>query len=68
MSTKANIIETATSLYLMHGLKKANFIAFHNLQTAPEPTESDFWLHVINAITSLGILGTAEVDYTQHIN
>ncbi|NVJ90267.1 MAG: hypothetical protein HWE34_01340 [Methylocystaceae bacterium] len=64
----ATVIETATDLYLKHGLKKANIIAFHNLQTAPEPTESDFWLHVINAITSLDIFGTAEVDYTQHIN
>lgn len=57
--------ETSESLYKKHGLQKANFIAFHNLQLAKESADFDFWLYVINNITALDVLGESEADYTQ---
>ncbi len=61
------IKETAKQLYQKHGLHKANFLAFHNMQQAEEDSEFSFWLHVINTITALDVLGEAEVDYTQQM-
>lgn len=57
--------DTASSLYQKHGLQKASFLAFHNLQESSEDEDFSFWLHVINTITAMDVLGESEADYTQ---
>lgn len=56
---------TASDLYTKHGLQKANFVAFHNMQQATENDDFSFWLNVINTIAAMDVLGQDHVDYTQ---
>jgi hypothetical protein len=66
-SQQSKVKETAEQLYRKHGLHKANFFAFHNMQLAENDDDFSFWLNVINSITALDVLGEAEVDYTQQM-
>jgi len=61
----SDVKTTAHHLYQKHGLQQATFLAFHNMQQASKGVDSDYWLHVLNHITVLDVLGETEVDYTQ---
>ncbi len=66
--TMSDVKTTAYNLYHKHGLQQATFVAFHNMQKATEGTDSDYWLHVLNHITVMDVLGETDVDYTQQKN
>lgn len=47
--------QTAEELYRSGGYKKANFIAFNQMQKTDNDQEIDFWLSVINHIAMLDL-------------
>jgi hypothetical protein len=62
MSTE---VHKAKELYSKYGLKKANFIAFNEMQKSTEMDDVDFWLKVINQIALLDIQSLDENDVKQ---
>jgi len=47
--------QKALELYKAHGLQKASFLAFDNMQKAKDQKETDFWLKIINYIAIIDI-------------
>ncbi len=52
----------AQELYQKFGLKKANFIAFNEMQKSDDVDNVDYWLRVINQIALLDIQLVDDAD------